>query len=565
MRTDQRRPPLPHRQGKTAGLGISNFTKSFENCPGLSADPPPGLLPVAPLRLMRFPRRCFLVHGLAVVSLALPAWLSAAAPLRLSGLFRDGVVLQREQAVPVWGWAEPAAEVQVAFHGVDVRTTVAGDGRWRVDLPAMPADPKGATLSVRAGRERCEVRDVVVGEVWLCSGQSNMEWMVSQVEGAEREIASANFPLIRQFRVPKEPSEQPRDDVKGDWQPVVPSKVGLFTGVGYFFARDVHRALGGVPVGLINASWGGKMIEVFTPPSAIARTPHGAAVQRRWEIEQKDLTTRRQSYPEALARWTAARDEAQHTGTPFNQSRPQDPFDILRQHRPGCAFNAMIAPLIPYGLRGVLWYQGEHNISRPGEYRAMFGALIADWRERFGQGDLPFYFVQLSSFAAPMDKTRFGFAELREAQARTLEVANTGMAVSIDVGTPDNIHPRNKQDVGARLARIALKHTYGQGGEWSGPVLRSATAQGSRLRLAFDHASGGLVLRPVGTASSFEVAGSDGVFHAGETVVDGDAVLVHASAVSAPRAVRYAWANAPAATLFNTAGLPASPFRFSLP
>lgn len=515
--------------------------------------------------MMRSPRRIPALLRLLLVAAVLGPALSAQAALRLAGLFCDGAVLQREKPVPVWGWAAPGAEVRVAFSGAEVRATAGRDGQWRVMLPAMPASAKGATLAVRAGSEKLAVRDVLVGEVWLCSGQSNMEWMVSQVQNAEQEMAAAKFPLIRQFRVPKEPAEQPRDEVKGNWQPATPATVGAFTGVGYFFARDVHRALGGVPVGLINASWGGKMIEVFTPPSAIARTPYGPAVERRWQIETKDLTRRKaEVYPGLVAEWTFARDAAKVGGEKFMRPKPQDPMEILAQHRPACAFNAMINPLVPYALRGVLWYQGEHNISRAGEYRAMFGAMITDWRERFGQGDIPFYFVQLSTFGAPMDKTNTGFAELREAQLRTLEVPATGMAVTVDIGTPDNIHPRNKQDVGARLARIAKAHIYGLGGEWSGPVPRGATRQGSTLRLAFDHAASGLALKPA-ASPTFEIADEDNKFHPAIASVEGDTVVLVAEGVTTSRAVRYAWANAPAVALFNAEGLPASPFRFLLP
>jgi sialate O-acetylesterase len=224
----------------------------------------------------------------------------------------------------------------------------------------------------------------------------------------------------------------------------------------------------------------------------------------------------------------------------------------------------MISPVIPYAIRGAIWYQGEHNISRASEYRAQFSAMITDWRAKFGQGDFPFYFVQLSCFDAPLDKSREGYALLREAQSQTLALPNTGMAVTIDIGTPENVHPRNKKDVGARLARIAKAKTYERGGEWSGPVFQSAVRAQNALRLSFQHRAGALVLMETRTPA-FEIAGADGKFHPATASFDGDGISVQAEAVPKPFAVRYAWANAPQVALFNSEGLPASPFRFSLP
>lgn len=486
------------------------------------------------------------------------------AELRLAGLFVDGAVLQRDRAVPVWGWTDPDTAVKISFRDHNASVTAGADGRWKATLPAMPAESTGAVLTVTAGAQTVRVHDVVVGEVWLCSGQSNMEWTVVQSADSEREIREAAFPLIRQFRVPKTPAESPLPDVRGQWLPATPRHVGGFTGVGYFFARDIHRSLEGVPVGLINASWGGKMIEVFTAPSAVARTPHGDALKRRWELEVEEMARRQETHGVVVAEWEKARDAAKRLGQTFTRSLPMSPAVILAQHRPGCVFNGMIAPLVPYALRGFLWYQGEHNISRPQEYRSLFGAMIADWREHFGQGELSFYFVQLSSFRAPMDKSRLGFAELREAQARTLEVAGTGMAVTIDIGTPDNVHPRNKQDVGARLARLAKAKTYGIPVEWSGPRLSSVQRTDAGIRLTFDHAAGGLVARRT-PLPGFEAAGADGIFRPIAATAHAKSVRLVPDGRSDLKVVRYAWANAPETALFNSEGLPAAPFLTSLP
>lgn len=504
--------------------------------------------------------RCLVVLPLlfaAVVALR-------AEPLRLSGLFTDGVVLQRDKPIRVWGWASPGAEVSVSLQDTTRRTQAGVDGAWRLELPARGAVRSGIELAARSQGNEVRVRDVLVGEVWLCSGQSNMEWMVSQSDHGDEEVSAARFPNIRQFRVPKLAAETPQADVRGAWRPALPDQVGSFTGVGYFFAREVHQALDGVPVGLINASWGGKMIEVFLPPTAIARTPHGPAIKQRWLAESTEMNARQADYPRLLDEWTRARTLARERGEPFSRARPSNPAEILAQHRPGCAFNGMIAPLVACSIRGTLWYQGEHNISRPAEYLTLFPALIHDWRERFGQGDTPFYFVQLSAYSAPMDKSRTGFAELRDAQTRTLAVPATGMAVTLDIGTPDNVHPRNKQDVGRRLARLAKAHTYGLGGEASGPTLQSATRQGDAAQLSFSHADGGLVVRKQ-PLPGFEVAGDDGVFHPATARVEGSLVRVFAASVAEPRQVRYAWSNAPETALFNLAGLPAVPFRTVLP
>ncbi|MBI5688869.1 MAG: sialate O-acetylesterase [Verrucomicrobia bacterium] len=488
---------------------------------------------------------------------------AAAAPLRLAGLFGDGAVLQRDRPVPVWGWAAPGAAVSVEFRGERVTATADGEGRWQVSLPPMPAASDPAALVVRTAGEACTVADVVVGEVWLCSGQSNMEWTVAQSANAEHEIAAADLGLVRQFRIAKVPAEEPARDVRGGWRPALPAHVGAFSGVAYFFARDLHRALG-VPVGLINASWGGKMIEVFLSAEAIRASPHAAAIQRRWVAERDDLDAKAATYPQQLAEWVAAQAAARAAGTKWDRPRPSDPRGIRDQHRPACVFNGMVAPVTPTALRGVIWYQGEHNVTRAAEYRDLFPALISDWRAQFGGRDLPFLFVQLAAYSAPLDRSRVAYAELREAQATALAVPGTGMAVALDLGSPGDVHPRNKQEVGVRLARVAKARVYGLGGEWSGPVFRLARREGETVRIEFDHAAGGLVARSV-PVPGFELAGGDGVFHQADAVVSGAAVLVRSPAVPVPRAVRYAWANAPDVGLFNTVGLPAAPFRHSLP
>lgn len=474
------------------------------------------------------------------------------AELSVSPLFGNNAILQRGKTVPVWGWANAGDKVEVRFQSAKAEATTDDKGRWQAELPPMEASVEPADLVITSGEKTLTVHDVLVGDVWLCSGQSNMEWRVDQANNAEQEIAAANFSLIRQFRVPKTYEQKPQDAVKGQWTPASPQSVGLFSGVAYFFARDLHQALK-VPVGLINASFGGKMIETFMSPEAFANSGLLPAVTKRWEDEQARL-------PAQMALWEKKKTTATAAG---EEPGGLSPDVVVAQHRPGCLFNAMLNPLIPYAIRGVIWYQGEHNIARAEEYASLFPAFIKDMRRKFGQGDIPFYYVQLANYEAKLDKTREGYAKLREVQLKTLALPNTGMAVTIDIGTPENVHPKNKQDVGARLARWAKANTYGLGGVVSGPLFQSATRNGAAVTLSFDHVGGGLVAKdPFG---SFEVAGKDGMFHPAVAKIEGEKVVVQSEAVSEPVSVRYAWANAPVATLFNKEGLPASPFRYSLP
>ena len=469
------------------------------------------------------------------------AW--ASPELKLGALFQDHAVFQQGKPVPVWGWAVPGQKVEVEYRGNKAGVLTGTSGRWQVFLPAMKGSAEPAELVVRAEKS-IVLHDVVVGEVWLCSGQSNMEWHVRDVIHAEQEIAEADFPLIRHFRTSLVVSETPLADCAGAWTPASPSTVPAFSAVAYFFARDLHRNLK-VPIGLINTSWGGKMIEVFMSEEALAGSPASEAVSKRWKEQQE-------RFPAVLA----AHEKQQATSS----GKRTDPRELFAQNRPSSLFNGMISPVIPYAIRGAIWYQGEHNIGRASEYNGLFTAMIADWRQKFQQGDFPFYFVQLANFEAPLDKSREGYAKLREAQLQTLSVPNSGMAVTIDIGTPENVHPKNKQEVGARLARWAQAKTYNLGGVWSGPLFKSAIREASSLRLTFDHAEGGLVA-PHEPITSFEVAGASGKFYPATAKIDGRTLVVQASEVKEPVSVRYAWANAPVASLFNKEGLPASPFR----
>lgn len=475
------------------------------------------------------------------------------ADVALASLFQDHAVLQRGAVVPVWGRADPGERVTVTFRDQTAGTTTASDGRWIALLPALEGSSESAPLTV-TGKNVVTLRDVVVGEVWLCSGQSNMELPVARVVNAAAEIAAANFPLIRQVRINHAVASAPAESAANSgWLAATPENVSEFTAAGYFFARDVQRKIG-VPIGLIHSSWGGTPIESWMSAFAL-NDPAFAAVHARWAEDLAAFPARQAAYPAARAAWDAAEARAKATRTknplpwPRAPAGPGTPFEV------GGLFNGMIAPLMPYAIRGALWYQGESNAPRPAEYRALFPALIRSWRAHWGGGDFPFYFVQLASFQS----TDF-WPPLREAQAAALALPNTGMAVAIDIGEPNDIHPRNKQEVGRRLASIAETELYDIPGDCSGPVFASATPEGAALRVRFTHVASGLVAydKPV---QALEVAGADRVFHPAGARIDRGTLVVAAPNVKRPVAVRYAWANAPEANLFNGAGLPAAPFR----
>lgn len=493
---------------------------------------------------------------LLLLILSLSVAVQAAVDLRLAPLFCDHAVLQQGKAVPVWGWANPGEKVQVEFKGNKAEAVADQTGRWQADLPALTADAQPAELRVKA-EKIIIIHDVVIGEVWIASGQSNMEFALDKADNGSQEIASADSPLIRQFKVARAVSDNPADETKGAWEPALPKNAGRFSAVAYFFAKSLYQDLN-VPIGIINSTWGGTFIEAWTSADALKKDPAFAAITERWRQSQTP-ESREKLYSARLAKWEAARAAAEQRSETYTAPKPaRATAEEEKKPMPAGLFNGMIQPLIPYAIRGAIWYQGENNSGRPQEYRSLFPTMITDWRGRFGQGNFPFYFVQLPSFQPG------NWAGLREAQAQTLRLPNTGMAVTIDLGEVDNLHPTKKQEVGARLARWAKAKTYGKGGVASGPIFKSAVREDSTLRLSFEYREGGLVASKE-PLTSFEVAGSGGKFYPATARIDNDTVVVQAGEVAEPVSVRYAWANAPVASLFNKEGLPASPFRFSLP
>ena len=621
----------------------------------------------------------------------------SASALKLPALFSDHMVLQQKTACPVWGWADDGTKVTVKINDKTAET-IAQDGHWQVQLPALEAGGP-YTLTVRTPECTIELKDVLVGEVWVCSGQYNMEWPVESSNHAQAEIAAAQYPNLRLFTVEKATSSEPLQDVTGHWVLCSPETVGDFSAVGYFFGRDLLKS-GVKPIGLIDTTWGGTPAEAWTSEETLHNDPDFTPILERDKEAILNQAQLKQKYgpklmdkrdPDALYNDTTALEKGwakvdadlsewqtmdlptlwENAGLPLDGvvwfrrdvTIPQEwaghdltlklsaiddwdrtyfngtqigrtakevplayatpriytvpghlvqagknviavrvfdgqggggiypsntpmqiapgndasPIDLSgpwyyriecirslgsgEQNFPARLYNAMLVPLVPYGIKGAIWYQGESNADRAYQYRKLFAAMIQDWRRAWNIGDFPFYFVQLANYmqrkAEPGDSD---WAELREAQQMTLSLPHTGMAVIIDVGNPNDIHPRDKQTVGKRLALIAQAQDYGQDVEYSGPVYSSMAVEGDRIRLHFNHIDSGLVAKD-GPLTGFAIAGADRKFHWAEAIIEGKNIVVKSDQVAQPVAVRYAWADNPACNLYIGAGLPASPFR----
>lgn len=492
------------------------------------------------------------IRAITMLIVGLLVTMSALAAVKPHALFTDGCVLQQGMPVPVWGWAEDGEKVTVEFQGQKVSAT-ASSGKWMVTLKELKA---GGPFELKiSGTNIVTLKNVLVGEVWLCSGQSNMAWRLSQTANAEADVAAANHPKIRLFTVPNSAVDEPASNVKAAWQECTSDTAKTFSAVGYFFGRALHLARQGVPVGLINSSVGGTLSEAWTNPSVVANDPRFAGVRERYA---KALA----AFPEANAKFEAATEkykqdaaEAKAAGKPAPAApgRPMGPGNV---NRPSGLYNGMIAPLIPFALRGAIWYQGESNANRAFEYRSIFPGMIENWRKDWAS-DFTFLFVQLAPYAPPAPGT---WPELREAQLLTLKLPKTGMVVITDVGEEKDIHPKQKRPVGERLALAARAIAYDEKLEYSGPVYSGMKVDGNRAVLSFTHAGSGLVAKG-DKLTGFTIAGADQQFVPAEAEIKGDKVIVSSPSVAQPVAVRFGWENYPVVNLWNKIGLPATPFR----
>jgi len=630
------------------------------------------------------------------------------ADIRLPAIIGDNMVLQRGEKVLIWGWADPGEQIiaHTSWYRAERRVVAGQDGKWRLKVNVPKAGgPYEMTLT---GKNVLTLRNIVPGEVWVCSGQSNMEWPVQAAADGEREVAAADFPNIRLFTVQKKTADAPQEDCVGQWSPCSPQTVAGFSAVGYFFGRHLQKELN-VPIGLINTSWGGTVAEAWTSSKTLERMPEFKALMDQIAQARANPESSMKKYQEDTAQWQRKIESAGAQGTgcivlDFDDSpwqemelpvlweqaglasfdglvwfrktievpdswvgkelslelgpiddmdttwvngvkvgahgeagqwqaarqykvaadvikagrnviavqvldtgggggiygrpeqmrlkpagagedtaislagkwrykvaadlasmppQPKAPMWVNNPNAPTVLYNGMIAPLIPFGIRGAIWYQGESNADRAHQYRDLFPAMITDWRRNWDSGSFPFLFVQLANYMATRpDPGDSAWAELREAQLRTLSLRNTGMATIIDIGEANDIHPKNKQDVGKRLAQWALARTYGKRNVvCSGPLYRAMRIEGNKVTLRFDYTNGGLVARDGGPLAGFAIAGFDRKFVWADARIQGETVVVSSDQVSQPAAVRYAWADNPVCNLYNGAGLPASPFR----
>ena len=479
------------------------------------------------------------------------------ADVKTAAIIGDNMVLQQGIPAPLWGTAEPGEAVTVTFQEQKKTATADKDGNWKVSLDALKAGgPYEMTI---AGKNTLAIKNILVGEVWVCSGQSNMEFGLNSAMNSKEEIAKADFPKIRLFTVQKAIAVEPRKDVIGKWVECSPATAGGFSAVGYFFGRDLHQALN-VPVGLIHTSWGGTPAEAWTSKETL--DAQFKPILERWNKSVENYPTTKANYEKQLAQWNEAAAKAKTEGkaAPKKPNGPQPPD----QNANGAAqlYNAMLLPLAPFAIAGATWYQGETNAGRAYQYRKLLPAMITDWRRIWGQGDFPFLIVSLANFMnrkpEPADSA---WAELREAQAMTLSLPKTGLALAIDIGDAKNIHPTNKQDVGHRLALAGESVAYGKDIVFSGPAYDSMQADGGKIKLKLKYVGGGLTIKDGDTLKGFSIAGDDKKFVWADAKIDGDSIVVSSDKVAAPVAVRYAWADNPECNLYNKAGLPAVPFR----
>lgn len=451
------------------------------------------------------------------------------------------MVLQQKQANRIWGWGDAGDNITVTISNQKQTTKVGDDGKWQVTLDPMPVG--GPHRLVINGHNRIAFDNVMVGEVWICSGQSNMQWDVSRANDPDLETLTADYPNIRLISVPQVGTQDAQADFNGEWSICTPQTANEFSAVGYFFGRRLHQTLD-VPIGLIDNAWGGSACEAWINRDKLEDNERFHALMEHWEGVEKD--------------YQASDDDAKRKKRNL----------MMGNQRPANIYNGVLKPTIGYGIRGVIWYQGESNAARAYQYRELFPFMINTWREEWQQGDFPFYWVQLADFRAEKSEpTDSDWAELREAQTMTMKLPNSGEAVIIDLGEASDIHPKNKQHVANRLARWALAKDYGYSNlVHRSPLYASMEKSDNAIVLTFDHVGGGLDTFDVKELLGFTVAGADKVFHPAKAEILGkgggrNQIRVSSDEVESPVAVRYAWADNPVCNVQNAEGLPLTPFR----
>lgn len=484
----------------------------------------------------------------AVAGLSFVVTWSGQAELRLPEVMSDHMVLQREKPLPLWGWAEPGQSVSASINGQSA-TAVAGEsGKWVLELGEMSAGGP-YELTVTAGEESKILTDVMVGEVWLCTGQSNMDMRLVKIWDDEKIEAELQRDGLRLFRVERAEADEPQDSLDGHWSLCEPADARYFSAVAYFMGVHLQKELG-VSVGLIHTAYGGTPAEAWTDRKLLVDDPELVSITDRWD-------RRVAKYNDELAAYASAVEAG--------QSHAKKPGDLPVRYAPGGLYNAMLYPLAPYAVRGAVWYQGESNIWRAAEYRHLLTTMINNWRDLWGSPDMPFGVVQLASYVNPprVPAGQYSWEELREAQLKvSQDLSHVGLAVTIDIGNPTDIHPTNKQDVGKRLALWALGTAYGHDIVYSGPTYTGFEIVDDKIYLSFEHVGSGLESRDGGKLTGFCIAGPDKKFRWAEAVIEGDKVVVSEKKVKTPLAVRYGWDDNPSwANLINREGLPASPFR----
>jgi len=488
------------------------------------------------IRALRFTFLPILLVLLGAMTSPLPGQQSSEKSLRLAGLFADDMVLQQQSNAAIWGVAKPGQVVSIETSwNTKASTSTNDDGNWstRIETPTAGGP---YTVTIRTNDESKELKNVLIGEVWICSGQSNMQWKLRGfgIDHFKEDVEKANHPKIRFCQVSQTLALQPQDDVKTRWSVCTPETALEFSAVAYFFGDKLRQQLD-IPIGLISTNWGGSSGEAW--------------------MHQDEIVG---DFPKLAATLDGYSQLINQHGVnhPRGRSMPKG----LNHRMPSVLYNSMLHPLIPFTFRGVIWYQGESNVERPAQYRELFPRLIQSWRKEWGQGEFPFYFVQIAPYHYRNKKQPA--ALLREAQFQTLKVPKTGMAVTMDIGNPNNIHPKQKKPVGERLALLALANDYGQTDLiYSGPQYDGHSIEANRIRLKFKHVGGGLASRDGQPLSHFSVAGDDKIFHPASAKIEGESILVSATNVAHPIAVRYGWENSDEPNLMNKQGLPSSSFR----